>query len=378
MQPRVPGARADTTPVPTPVPEHRLVAAARRVADEVLIPSAADVDRNGVPPEHLAALADAGILGMCAPVEFGGSAAPAPVVRQVTELLAGACCPTWFVQAQHHAPVQRLAASVASMSVENSRRAPQAELLTDLASGRRLAGVAFSHLRRWPHRPVAATRVDGGWRFDGTAPWFTGWGLSDVVMLAAATADGEAVFGFTPGRDGAHLTASPPVRMAVLDGAQTVRLHLNGLLVADDLIVTRVPMEMWTEQDRLVTANVNPAVFGVAQRALDLLQRHAEQSGDRAAVDAERRLADRLAAVRTRAYRLLDEVEPHEAVDERLAVRADASHLAIAATTSLVVASAGRAMAADHPAQRLAREAMFLLVQAQTAEVRAATLDRWR
>jgi hypothetical protein len=34
-------------------------------------------------------------------------------------------------------------------------------------------------------------------------------------------------------------------------------------------------------------------------------------------------------------------------------------------------------MALTHPAQRKAREALFLLVQAQTAAGRAATLTRW-
>ena len=35
-----------------------------------------------------------------------------------------------------------------------------------------------------PGRPaVTATRVDGGWRFDGAVDWTTGWGLVDVFLL---------------------------------------------------------------------------------------------------------------------------------------------------------------------------------------------------
>ncbi|NEC75773.1 acyl-CoA dehydrogenase, partial [Streptomyces rochei] len=45
-----------------------------------------------------------------------------------------------------------------------------------------------------------------------------------------------------------------------------------------------------------------------------------------------------------------------------------------AATTAAVVAGGGRATSLDSPAQRLAREAMFLLVQGQTAPVRRAHL----
>ncbi|MGZ5128578.1 MAG: acyl-CoA dehydrogenase family protein, partial [Actinomycetota bacterium] len=50
--------------------------------------------------------------------------------------------------------------------------------------------------------------------------------------------------------------------------------------------------------------------------------------------------------------------------------------LARRATDSLVAASGGGAMSLDHPAQRLSREATFYLIQAQTGDLRAATLAR--
>jgi hypothetical protein len=46
-----------------------------------------------------------------------------------------------------------------------------------------------------------------------------------------------------------------------------------------------------------------------------------------------------------------------------------------AATTAAVVAGGGRTMDVRHPAQRLAREGLFLLVQGQTSVVRRAHLD---
>jgi hypothetical protein len=45
-----------------------------------------------------------------------------------------------------------------------------------------------------------------------------------------------------------------------------------------------------------------------------------------------------------------------------------------AATTAAVVAGGGRTMSLDNPAQRLAREGMFLLIQGLTAPVREAQL----
>ena len=56
--------------------------------------------------------------------------------------------------------------------------------------------------------------------------------------------------------------------------------------------------------------------------------------------------------------------------------RAQASALALQAATTLVVTGGGRSITMDHHAQRLAREALFLLVFGQTGSIRAAQLDR--
>jgi alkylation response protein AidB-like acyl-CoA dehydrogenase len=57
------------------------------------------------------------------------------------------------------------------------------------------------------------------------------------------------------------------------------------------------------------------------------------------------------------------------------AARARASLLAMRAASRLVVAGGGRSMLTDNHAQRLAREAMFLLVFGQTASIREAQLE---
>jgi hypothetical protein len=94
-------------------------------------------------------------------------------------------------------------------------------------------------------------------------------------------------------------------------------------------------------------------------------------------VAAATAIARRLGALRSRAYHLVDEAAPEEAVQERLALRAQALRAGVDAATALVAAGAGGAMTLDSPAQRKAREALFLLVQAQTPQVRAATLRTW-
>lgn len=88
---------------------HPLVVRARRLAADLLVPEAERVDQEGVPASLIGALKESGLLGAAAPVAYGGFGAPSAVVRETTEILAGACCPTWFVQARHHTPVQTAA-----------------------------------------------------------------------------------------------------------------------------------------------------------------------------------------------------------------------------------------------------------------------------
>ncbi|HEY6797653.1 MAG TPA: acyl-CoA dehydrogenase family protein [Kineosporiaceae bacterium] len=344
--------------------ETRLLAATRRVAADVLAPRAAEVDAGQVPRSHLEALAAAGVLGLHAPRSLGGAGASPTVAREVEEILAGADLSTWFVQVQHHHPVRALVAAGFD------------ELLADLAAGRRVAGIALAHLRR-PDPPVRAERDGGGWCLDGVAPWYTGWGLNDVALVGAVTPAGEVLLALVPARPGPGLVASAPLRTAALQAAVTVTLtferhHLPGA----DVVGVR-PYSQFAADDARRTANAQPAVFGLAASALRLLERRGAERGETEAVTAARRLADRLAEVRAEAYRLLDDVPPAELLDRRREVRAHAHRILVDATTALVIAGAGGSMVAGAPAQRMAREALFLLVQAQTGQTRRAALRSW-
>ncbi|MDX2600425.1 acyl-CoA/acyl-ACP dehydrogenase [Streptomyces caniscabiei] len=335
---------------------HPLVVQARGLAAEVLMPQAERVDQEGVPASSIQAIKRSGLLGVSAPVAYGGSGAPHSVARETAEILAGACCSTWFVQTQHHTPVLTLA---------KSELPARENLLGKLATGELLSGVAYAHLRRYPQVPVRAVPRRGGWRFDGTVPWYTGWGLNDVMLLAGVTDADEVVFGFAEARQQSGLRASAPMRLAALTAARTVSLQLDGLWVPDDAVALHAPYESWAASDRPKPTNASPAVFGVAESALGLLEQDDPTT---------KALRLRLDKVRRQAYALADHPAPHEHMEERLALKTKAFDLMRTATTAAVVAGGGRAIDLDSRAQRLAREAMFLLVQGQTPEVRRAHL----
>lgn len=310
----------------------------------MLAPAAEATDRAAVVPRsHLEALAGAGLMGLYRP-----PGASATVVREVYEVLAGACGVTFFVWVQHHAPVRMLAAS--------GNEGLRARYLDELCAGRLLGGVAFAYLRRPGPPAVVATGTIDGVRIDGEAPWVTSWGLAGLYAVAARMED-QVVF-FLVEADAPALRASPPLALAAMAASSTVRLSFDGLLVPEDDVLSVVPLARWQADDRIATAKPNPAAFGIAATCVRLL-------GDTP-------LAAELEECRRRSYALAAAAAPD--LDALVDARAHSLELAVRAATALVVATGGRAMAADHPAQRLLREAAFFTIQAQTPALRQATL----
>ncbi|MEA2826010.1 MAG: hypothetical protein QOG43_449 [Actinomycetota bacterium] len=315
---------------------------------EVLAAAAEATDQAVVVPRsHLRLLADAGLYDLL-------DVAPA-AAREVHETLAGACGVTSFVWEQHHSPVRMLAGA----------RGADDPTVARLRSGQLLAGIAFAYLRRPDPPAVLARRVAGGGLVvDGEAPWVTSWGLADRFAVAARLG-GDVVFFLMDGASPpAGVVASEPLALAAMNASSTVRLRFDGVRVADADVFSVQSYASWRAGDRLTSARPRPPVFGVARTCCRLL-------GD-AALQAE------LDDCRSQAYALLDEQERTD--DEHLGAmtraRAWSCELAVRAATALVVAGGGRSILRSDPAQRLLREAAFFTIQAQTADLRAATLAR--
>ena len=333
-----------------------IVRAAAELARE-LAADAARLEREGVDRALVDRMAAAGLLGVSGPPPLGG-AWPAEQ-RRVAELLAGASPDAWFVWFQHGPVVRMLKAS------ENTALADAH--LPGLCAGGQLGGVAWSHLRT-ATPSVTAVRDGDGWSLSGFQPWCTGWGLVDVVLVGALVEEtDEVVFGLVPAGDRPQLRSAGELSLAAMAGTSTHALRLDGLHLPDSDVVLLTDRAPWAERDCAINANVQPSTFGIALAALDLLQERAEPT---AAV-----LRERVLDLRAEAYRLLDEVDVTEAVDERLAVRASALLLTLECCTALLAARGGQGMDLAQPAQRLLRAAAFQLVHSQAAHVRAATLD---
>ncbi|MGN6331143.1 MAG: acyl-CoA dehydrogenase family protein [Motilibacteraceae bacterium] len=355
---------------PTAVAAHPAARRAAALARDVLEPSAQEVDVEGVTRERIDLVAGAGLLGLAAPPADGGEGAPADVVRAVTEELSGACGSTWFVATQHGMPLQY------ALRTENGPLRDR--LLPAMGRGELLAGVAVSHLRRRGGTPPVRARRDGdGWVVDGTVGWFTGWGLADVLLLGAVTDDERALFAFLPAHEQPGLTPGAPMALAAMEATGTTTLHLDGLRVPDTDVADLAAIEPWLEADAAKTANVTPAVFGLLRTIVRRLATWADATGSVDGLELAAALAAEGGGLRSEAYALIDDVPAEAAVEDRLALRAAALELLNRSAAALVASGAGMSMSLRSPNQRLAREALFHLIQAQTAPVRTALLRRY-
>jgi alkylation response protein AidB-like acyl-CoA dehydrogenase len=312
-----------------PVPDR--VAAARVLADR-LWDAALSIDAaDRVPVEVLDWLAAAGLYGVACD---GPEVLPA-----VAEALGGASLSTAFVWVQHHSCVR---------AVADARPSVRDRWLDDLCAGRVRSGIAVAALRRPGPPSMVARRSGDGLVLDGDAPWVTGWGLTDVVLVAARDGD-DFVSCLVDAVEGPALAAER-VRLAAVDSSSTVVMHLRGHEVTADRVVAREPFEDWQARDTVGLGTNGFLGIGVASRCAHLLGSEA------------------LAAEVDDARRRLLAAGPNDMV----AVRADVSLLAVKATTAVVAAGGGRSVERSQQAQRLAREAMFLLVFGQTRDIRAA------
>ncbi|MBW0118464.1 acyl-CoA dehydrogenase family protein [Pseudonocardia abyssalis] len=346
---------------------HPAVVAAARIAADLLVPHAATADdaAHGVDPAHLDVLAEAGLLSTRVPVAEGGHGADESVDAAVVEQVAGACGATWFLTTQHRVP-QALSRGPLP-GLDGYRAGPAADRYrARLSAATTRAGIAIAHVRRPGPPAVRAEPAGTGWTFHGAADWCTGWGLLDVVMIAATTADDRFVLALLPARERPGLRAGAPLPLAVMGGTRTVALELDGLTVDADDVLAVIDAVAWRAHDAARTANATPASFGLLRAMLVAL---ADLGASRPeALDAALDLAPRAAALRREAY---GSTAP---VAERTAVRAAVTELVVRGAHTLVAARSGSALLRTSPEQRWAREAAFHLIQAQTAGVRVAQL----
>ena len=307
---------------------------------------AAAVDAaDAVPEEHLRGLADAGLYGIFAPAEAGGLGLGGAEIGMVVEELASACLASTFVWLQHF----RL---LGAMLDPGTPAALADALLPAVVRGDVRGGVALAGLLPGPPR-LTARPVDGGWLLDGEAPWVSGWGIVDLLLVVARGPEDAAVTLLVDAREQQGLAAARQ-RLAAVNASATVQLGFAGLFVPGGRYVGQRPYDpVWAQSEGL--RGNGSLALGVGRRCCALIG-PSPLDDELDACRAELDVADTAAMP---------------------AARARASEFAVRAAHILAVRRGSRSALAGDDAERLAREAGFLLVFGSRPAIKDALLERF-
>ncbi len=305
---------------------------------------AGDVDRaSAIPAAHLDALGRLGLYGALAPRAQGGLGLTPHELATVVEDLASGCLGSTFVWIQHF----RLLQSLLDPAAPANLRA----WLPDVAAGALKGGIALVGLMPGPPR-LLATPTAGGWRLDGEAPWVSGWGLVDL-LLVTARGPHDTVASLVLDAEPHPGLAVEPARLSAMNASATVHLRFDGVFVGGGRLVSQVPVEARPEGEGL--RRNGSLALGLVRRCCLLL-------GPTPLDQALRRCRERL--------------DTATAADMP-AARAAASALAVQAAHAVGVARGSRAALSGDPAERLAREAAVLLVFGSRPGIKRALQDHF-
>lgn len=332
---------------------------AHTIAEEVFFPAALDVDAQAaIPPSHFDLLANQGFYGLAAGGALGSVEVDFPSLVGIVETLSSGCLTTTFTWIQHHGVVRAL---IRTVNEELRDKYLGAAIRGEIRGGVAYAGAIPQPPRLW------ATATHGGWLLNGEAPFVTGWGIVDLLLVSArntAIAAGESTGTIISGVVDAAAAAGVTVEqlhMVAAQGSNTVRLHFTDYLLPDEKVTGEI-----SHRDFLANQHINARLNGCF--AMGVTTRCIRMIGAAGQAEIARLLRAQQDSVRTRLDGGLDEPATLPAA------RAAAAELAYRSAGALVVTVGSTGILARQHAQRLVREATFTLVAAGRPQIKDCLL----
>jgi len=333
-----------------------LLAGMRRRAD--------DLDQSGAwPEEDFRELAAAGVMGWAVPREFGGAGVSALDQHLGYEIISAASLNVALILSQRDSAVGLIEAGSSLL---------RSELLAALARNDVFTTVGIAQLttsRQGGPPALRASREPDGYRLDGLIPWCTGAAKARWIVAGAATEDRRQLLFLLP-HDAVGVTIDPPMPLAALRSSWTASLRCGGVEI-DEPLLLRGPAEKVIVRSNDLPLRQAFQAIGLCRGALDLIAAH----NSAAASKAHQRLESQLVALRDRVLALSQSGREAEATAAAPEIRGQCNDLALRITHAAVALYKGAALLAGHPAQRLAREALFLLVWSCPNPVIDCTID---
>ena len=278
----------------------------REIAQAVALPLAAEVDRDHrFPEEAVSAAAEAGLLGILIPREFGGAGLDALAFTLCIDELAQACASTSVIVDVHTSVGSE---PILLFGTQDQKR----KWLPRLASGELLGAFALTEPAAGSDAAslkTSARRNGDGYILNGTKVFITNIGRAGLYIVFARTGPGERASGVS-----AFIVPAdtPGVRVGQIFKKMGLNGSPTGELVLEDVSVP-VANRLGAEGQGFAVAmraldsgriGISGQALGIAQAAVDesiaLLKGSEREQGDEfSLVD----MATRLASARLLAYR---------------------------------------------------------------------------
>jgi acyl-CoA dehydrogenase/citronellyl-CoA dehydrogenase len=246
--------------------------------DRELLPIVDEAERDGFPSELWGKLAEAGLLGVGHPEEYGGSGGGVLAMTILAEALgraSGGLAVTPLVDAYMAAP------HLSHFGSDEQKR----EFLEPVIKGQKIAAIAVTEPGAGSDVAgmTARAKQDGeDWVISGTKMFITNAGLADFIIVGARTDKDSRHHGITTfivDRDAAGLSLGEPLKKMGWHSSDTREVILEDVTVGTDRLLGtqgrgfQQIMQAF-EVERLTLAGMS---IGLAQACLDDAIAHAKE-----------------------------------------------------------------------------------------------------
>jgi hypothetical protein len=368
-------------------PEHEAVRdTVRRFCQEEVAPLVREAEETErFPVELFRRWGEMGLIGARYPVEDGGTGMDKVadcIVREELSAVCQAFASSW--SAHSHLGIWPIwKAGTAAQKERFFRPALQGTKIAAFGLSEPDGG---SNVRALKTR---ATRVDGGWRLDGSKLYITNAPIADFVLVAARTRaeltmDAVSLFIVERGSAGFEVSS---LRKEGIRGSETALIHIDGVFVPDDCLLGgregTYPLILESLSENRVGVAANS--LGMARAALEASVAYAN---DR--LVANRRIGDYQAI----AHRLADMAADIEAArwlvyygawcvdrgtltaDLAAKVKLVASETAVRASESAIRIFGGAGIMREYPVGRIHRDALVYVIGEGTSDIQRNLIAR--
>ncbi len=330
-----------------------------------------DVDRRGEwSNEVIDVLCDVGCWRWVIPKEYGGDGLSPIELLEGYEAIARGSMAANLVFTQHDA--------AADLIVRGDNAALRERICPALAAGEFLLTVGISQLTtsRQGGKPAMEIDWDGTRaRFRGIMPWATAPGHCDAIVTGGVCDDGRQMIACMK-TDSPGVTIGEPMRLMAFQSTATTSVTCDGADVPADWVIRGPAEKAMGRRSTVRPLVVSASGIGLAGAMVDLLREIAPKRSDELRVFSDDAIAQ-YERVRAEIFDAAEMLSQGVGLESRKAeIRATVNDLVIRLSLVLTTLAKGTGYLSDHPAQRLAREAMFFLVWSAPEVVQQQTLQK--